>query len=377
MTMTLAATLDTDTTRDINNLLSSSFYLAPDISRPFAMLAAAAAGARALGSIGAGGLPFIGAGGAQPGIELLVFGDKVPKSIDPSRVLGVASEFFQLPIEPIAPGSLSAVIPVMTQLSGTSTLASRALTDGTAIDSGNQALAFTNITVTLAEYGGPYTGSAVTPLSITQLARRAAKHDLIVGLASQLKRDRARFLETVIQDLLLSTTNVTIASGGTGGATQATMVLNQNLVTDYDLDILFEALANRGVEPFADGYYFLFVPTNFKRMLKQDATVREYWGRNFVNAPDALMSGYLGDMGNFHIVVDPSMQTTTGGASSAVTVYQAIATGPRAIAWATDLPPEPRTDKNDDFARQLRAIWLCIEGWKLMDVNRCQKLLMS
>jgi len=136
-------------------------------------------------------------------------------------------------------------------------------------------------------------------------------------------------------------------------------------------------MVTRGVVPFSDGNLLMVVPAQFNRFISLDSTFREFWSRNFVNTPNALQSGYLGSYGGFHFIEDPSMQTTTAGAGSLVTAYQAFACGPHCIGWAPDLSAEVRISDLTDYGRKLSAIWLAIEGWELIDEDRVEKVLMS
>ena len=59
------------------------------------------------------------------------------------------------------------------------------------------------VTVTIREYAGPSDGTAVAPVGITDFLKRRATHNLVEYVGTLLRRDRNKFVDHVVADLLL------------------------------------------------------------------------------------------------------------------------------------------------------------------------------
>ena len=370
-------TLLSDLVAKASEIIGNEFYEKPAVGLPFARLAALAASAYQSIADPDGlrrAFEFTAARAPQMPVPMQVTG-MLMGAARPSPISALVREIFAFTTQRVTPGSMNVKIPAPTRITGTATLASRTLSENTDV-SGVQAMTGSQISIDLVEVGGPYndSASAVTPIGIRHLARRADGMDQLMLAGRNLQYDRCRMLETVIQDILLATTNVTICTGGTGGgSTLNTMVAGGNLPTDEDLRYVKEKLINRGTDEFSDGFHIIVVPAEFDRLIHRDSRFVDIVSRGQMNLPNYVPDGYIASYAGFHFLRDPSMQTTSG--TLAATVYQALALGPKSLGWVPDLAAETRLGDSTDYGRKLSAMWLAIEGWKLVDTNRVEKVL--
>jgi hypothetical protein len=186
-------------TQEFVDILSSELLLAPDTQFVFASLANAAR-AQAFEIPGAEG-----ARGADANVNPM-------GTVD--RMGAPGSGFCKVVSDPQTPGK-TILIDRPAYLAGLFTEASRTLTEGTPIGSTPIAPTMGQVSMLVKEYSGPHDGSGVAPVAITDFLKRRAKHNLIQYVAGLLRRDRNAFVDRVIADALLATTNQSIGYGGT------------------------------------------------------------------------------------------------------------------------------------------------------------------
>jgi N4-gp56 family major capsid protein len=267
-----------------------------------------------------------------------------------------------------------------TLLGGTYTLASRTLTEGTRITANPIALAESQVAIPIVELGGPYDNgqTAVAPIGISDFLKRRARHEQIERVAVELRRDYNKVVDTILIALALSTSNQTIGSSGAGGGTTTGMTTDGNPLTDADVRNIKKDLISRNIPTFANGRYLLCLSPQHEVDLAADAAFREIVRYPRVgDGGGPLLSGYLGAYGGFDIVTSNNIPTVAVGSGGAVTGIQAIAMGPNALAWANGMDAMARMDKNDDFQRENRYVWLAEHGFALLDANMVQKVVTS
>ncbi len=367
----MAITTSSDLTQTFVSKLSRELTLEPDPAYVFARLAG---GARA----GAMGIPdMMGRAGLPANLQAAMGAGLGTVDILNPKFMQVAGSFCKVVWEPgTGPGKVI-LVDQPRYLGGTMTEASRALTEGTAIGSTPVAATLGQVSLTLKEFAGPHNGTDVVPLGITDFLKRRAEHDLVEYCGLLLRRDRNAWLDRVLCDKLLTTTNQTIGSGGAGGATTGTMTLDGNLLTDADLAVIKRKLMVRNIPTFPTGMYGLVISPQHEENLRADSQFREIARYLAASPGNILCSGHIADYGGFHIVVSNNIPTVAVGSGGSVTGYQALAFGPGALGWAIGMDAEARRSKSDDFGREDRLIWISHEAFAVLDADFVEKVVTS
>lgn len=356
MAITTSGTL----TQEFVDQLSDQLILEPDAQYILAILAQAA-------RAGALGIPgILGEAGVTANMqEAMGAGLGTLKLLDP-RWMAVAGNFAQVVSEPTTPGKVI-LLDQPRYLGGTFTEASRTLTEGTRITANPQAATMGQVSVTIKEYAGPHDGAAVAPIGVTDFLRRRAKHNLVQYLGLLLRRDRNKFVDRVIIDLMLASTNVTTP----GDTAEGALVADQKL-TDSMLRAIKRKLNERNVPTFANGLYMFVMSPKQEQDLKGDPEFRE--SVRYLTNESPLVTGHLTNHAGLMLVTSTNIPTKGVGAGGAVTGYQGMAFGPNAIGWAIGMDAEARRAKDDDFGREDRVVWIAHEGWKLLDTDFVERV---
>jgi N4-gp56 family major capsid protein len=349
-------------TQEFVDQLSQQMILEADASYVFSQLANAA-------RAGAMGIPdIVGRSGVGANMqEAMGAGMGTLKIFDP-RWMSVGRDFAQVVSEPALPGKVI-LLDQPRYFGGLFTESSRALTEGTRITANPQAATMGQVSVTIKEYAGPHDSSNVAPIGITDFLKRRARHDLIEYIGTLLRRDRNRFVDTVIINLLLTTTNETTPGG------RDESILSSGIpdwMTEATLASAFRSLSERNVPTFSNGMYMcVMTPWHFEK-LRADDKFRE--SVRYLGVEGALISGHIANHAGFMLVQSNNLPTKAVGAGGAETGYQALAFGPSAIGWAIGMDAEARRSKDDDFGREDRVVWTAHEGWQLLDATFVQKI---
>ncbi len=348
-------------TQEFVDQLSAELTLEPDAQYIFALLAGAA-------QAGALGIPdMMGQAGVAPNMQAAMgAGLGTLKLLDP-RWMAVAKDFAVVVSEPTTPGKVIK-IDQPRYLGGDFDEASRALTEGTRISADPQAPTMGQATVTIKEYAGPHDGTDVAPIGVTDFLKRRAKHDLVQYVGTLLRRDRNRFVDTVVRDLLLTTTNVTTPNDTAEAALGSSAAMTEDV-----LAITLQRLQERSIPTFGNGMYLLTIAPRHFADLRADERFREsvrYLGAN----ESPLLTGHVANHAGFMIVISSNLPTKAVGVAGAVTGYQAVACGPGAIGWGIGMDAEARRSKDDDYGREDRVVWIAHEGWQLLDADFVQRL---
>lgn len=356
MTVATSSTL----TQEFVDQLSQELLLEADAANVFAMLANAA-------RAGALGIPDImGRSGTSPNMQEAMGAGVGTLKIFDERWMSVARDFAMVVSEPTTPGKVI-LIDQPRFLGGTFTEASRALTEATRITATPQAPTMGQVSVTIKEYAGPHDGTNVAPIGITDFLKRRSRHDLIEYLGTLLRRDRNRFIDTVIINLLLTTTNVTTPSATAEASLTAGMPMTEDV-----LAAAFRSLSERSIPTFSNGMYMAVITPKHFQDLRADTKFRE--SVRYLGIEGALISGHLANHAGFMIVQSNNIPTHGVGSGGAVTGYQSLAFGPQAIGWAIGMDGEARRSKDDDYGREDRVVWIAHEGWQLMDASFVQRI---
>lgn len=232
---------------------------------------------------------------------------------------------------------------------GTYTETSRRLTDGTAVNTTGLAIAMTQVGLTTREYGGPHDGTNVTPFSVTEFLKNRARHNIVGIVGEFLRRDRNRFLDVAVRDLMAASTSVAVPT-----ATEGTITAGQ-LMTVAFLRILNKVMKDAKIPTFPNGHWRLILNTRDEQNLKADPEYREayrYW-----LAANPSLTGKAMMFEGFEIMVSTNIPTKGVGSGGAVTGYQSFAFGPYGIGHAVTMEPEVRRADDTDFGRLERVIW--------------------
>ena len=356
----MAITTTSTLTQEFVDMLSQELIVEPDPQYVFALLAGAArAGAMGIADVaGQAGVSANMQAAMGAGLGTLRFLDQ--------RWMAVAADFAKVVSEPTTPGKVI-LVDQPRYLGGTFTETSRRLTEGTVVSANPQAATMGQVTITIREYAGPHDSTNVAPIGITDFLKRRAKHDLVQYVGTLLRRDRNKFVDHVVSDLLLTTTNVSTPSGTAEGSLTAGAKL-----TEVMLAAMLRALQDRNIPTFANGQYMLVMSPKHFEDLRADTNFRE--SVRYLGAEGALVQGHVANHGGFMIVISSNIPTKGVGAGSAVTGYQGVAFGPGAIGHGIGMDAEARRSQNDDFGREDRVLWIAHEGWALLDTDFVQRL---
>lgn len=347
-------------TQEFVDVLSQELLIQPDAQYVFATMANAAR-ERAMG------LPDVrGESGAAANIEAAM-GNAVG-TID--RMGGPGSGTVKVVLDPTTPGK-TILIDRPVYLDGTFSEASRRLTEGTAIDvSAPLSPTLEQVSLTVREYGGPFDpgNSRVAPVGISDFVKRRARHDLLLYIGGLLRVDRNRFVDRVIVDLMLSSTNVTTP----GDTALGSLSEGDEPLDEATLARVKRRLLERSIPPFANGRYMLVISPQHEEDLRADDKFREITRYAVERGP--LMSGYLTSYAGFDICISSKIPTAAVGAGDAVTGVQAVAFGPECIGHGIGMDAEARRYASDDFGRQDMFAWLSHECWALLNSNMVERI---
>jgi len=364
----VALTTTSTLTQTFVDRLSREITLEPDPEYVFARLAGGArAGAMNLPDImGRAGLPSNLQAAMNAGLGI----------IDPlnAKFMQVAASFVKVVWQPGTGPGLVVKVDQPRYLGGTMTEAARTLTEATRITANPQAATMAQVALTIKEFGGPHDGTAVAPIGIGDLLKRRAEHDLVELVGLLLRRDRNAVLDRILIDKLLTTTNQTIGNAGTA---TGSMTLNGNRLKDADLAVVKRKLMERNIPRFPTGMYGLVISPRHEEDLRADANFREIARYLAASPGNILMTGHIADYGGFHIIVSNTIPNVGVGGGGAVTGYQGLAFGPGGLGWAIGMDAEARRDRNDDFGREDRYLWLAHEAFAMLDADFVEKIVTS
>jgi hypothetical protein len=237
---------------------------------------------------------------------------------------------------------------------GTYTETSRRLTDGTAISTTGIAISETQVSLTVREYAGPHDGTAVRPFSVTEFLKRRAKHDVIALIGQFMRRDRNRFLDVTIRDLLLAATTVVTPDGSAEGAVAAGAKASMQFLRNLN-----KTMKDAKIPTYPNGKWRLMINTQDEQDLMSDEEYREAY--RYFAASNPLFTGHVNTVMGFDIMVTTNISTKAVGAGGAVTGYQGAAWGPYGIGHGIAMQPSIRKADDTDFGRSEKVLWISHE----------------
>lgn len=268
------------------------------------------------------------------------------------------------------------------------TKAARELSTNATISTVGAAIKAEEIPVVLKEYHGPYLsdGSAVAPYAIWGFdAKFRANKIQLAALASlHLRRDYTKWLDSVIRDEFLASSNVSY-SGALANAAAFTSGGNRT----FDLETVFnarKAISDREWLKFPNGRYVCLVPTAFNTQMLQDVDYRELSKQH---ADKNMLYGYIGSVQDIDFFECTTLKQYVAGNSvegstvaSGVVLEEAILLGPGAVGFGTAAPdpentlgPVARFADDTNFGTVAKVIWYALHAFQCLDERGVQRII--
>jgi hypothetical protein len=264
-------------------------------------------------------------------------------------------------------------------IDGITTLANRRLTPAQKLFSNTQPISRDQVDVTVYEYSGP--GDTVTgapsPINVSLFTQHRSKHDLLMDVGNQLRRDRYKFLDDTFISYLVAgaESNANGVTRGADATSNASMVGGGNEPMSLDLlPKISEQLQSRNVPGIGfDSRWCLVLHPHQLQQLRNDT--RYASASQFIPSYNILFPGYQGTIENFNIVMSQRMPSVSNLGAGSVVGYKGLAIAPQALAWACAMDAKVVRDKNDDGGRFAKFGWLAFEGMALADASFVQEVL--
>ena len=228
------------------------------------------------------------------------------------------------------------------------------------------------VSVTIERYAGPLTAASgsIGPHVIEEFdLKRRPKHDIVERVVQHLRRDRFKFVDTVLAAKACSSsaTGTYVYPGDPNDALTAdntAFVTQGDRAMDCETVIRAEQRANSaGVPTFPDGTYVMVLSPRQVRQLKTDTMFQRL--AKEVDSMNPLMQRFVAKIGNVRIFECTTNPTAT--ANSTITVQLGVLMGPGALCYATAMPCEIRTDTNTNYGQRIPLVWMADEGWEVLD----------
>lgn len=254
--------------------------------------------------------------------------------------------------------------PVFTDT--TYTEASRTIPSGSTISTTGQAVSAEQVSLTLKRFGGPYSGSAVAPLSIERFDSGMSLHKM-VGIADlHIKRDFHKTIHRFIHSLFSLATNSVLPSGF--ASTSAFAAAGD---APFSLDVLLDTeqvLKDAKIPRFSNGKYMIVLNPRQTRQLQGDPGFRvlaKYHQEfNVLFGPS-----YVASCAGFDIFESTDMPSALGGVGGAITYYTAHAFGPGMIGSGLGDPPAVRQNTNTNYGETSLIVWLMYAAFGNLDAR--------
>jgi hypothetical protein len=239
----------------------------------------------------------------------------------------------------------------------------------------------------LKQFHGPYAsgGSAVAPYAIEEFdAKYRANKLQLTGLTSlHLRRDYTKWLDTVIRDVFLQSSNVSFPANITD-ASSFVAGGNKKFTLSQFLDAR-KTLSDREWMKFPNGRYVCIVPTDFNTQMLEDLDYQELSSQH---ADKNQLYGYISsvqDIDFFECTTNKSYApaSTLEGATvaSGVTLKEAIMVGPGAVGFGSAVGeqsgvvgPEARFADDTNYGLVAKVIWYALHAFPMLDDRGVQRV---
>ena len=221
------------------------------------------------------------------------------------------------------PGS-SVVFTIFSELA----VATTALTETSDVDP--VAMADSNVTVTLTEYGNT--------INTTAKLRGTSFLDVDAAAANLIGYNAGNSIDTIVREVLAGGTNVVYGGGGSSDETSRTAIEAEDIIEANDIRKVTAALRGANVSPWT-GYYIGFIHPDVSYDLRRE-TGNASWNAPHVNMDTANI--YMGEIGTFEsvrFIETPRTKVRTNasdgaGAAGNIDVYDTYVMGRQALAKA-------------------------------------------
>jgi hypothetical protein len=346
--------------------LSDKILLPPEPDYFYANLifgAVAESELKASGAVSVGNRSFAGSGATTPDVQAM------PGGLNPAGLLSEA-----VSVERFAVGQGSTVKMNRTVYSDTTyTEASRRVTRATI---GTTAVDLTGeqVALTIERFAGPYSSgaSAVGPHVIEDFDLDKANDDLIDKVQKHLRRDRMKFVDSVVALKLLTAPAAATTSYCYPGDPNLTLSSDDSAFLSagdrsWDLESCFRAeqmALDAKIPTFANGRYCAVISPKQQRQMKTNSRYEKMV--QFHTDKNPIYSKYIGTIGMTDFFVSQTNPTAT--ANSTITVQRGVLFGPGVLAYgigSKGLRVQPSDDTN--FGQRVSLLWMADEGFQVLD----------
>ena len=221
------------------------------------------------------------------------------------------------------PGS-SVIFTIFSELA----VASTPLTETSDVDA--VAMADSNVTVTLTEYGNT--------INTTAKLRGTSFLDVDAAAANLIGYNAGNSIDTVVREVLAGGSNVVYGGGGSSDETSRTAIEAEDIIEANDIRKVTAALRGANVSPWS-GYYIGFIHPDVSYDLRRE-TGNASWNAPHVNMDTANI--YMGEIGTFEsvrFIETPRTKVRANasngaGAAGNIDVYDTYIMGRQALAKA-------------------------------------------
>ena len=221
------------------------------------------------------------------------------------------------------PGS-SVIFTIFSELA----VASTPLTETSDVDP--VAMADSNVTVTLTEYGNT--------INTTAKLRGTSFLDVDAAAANLIGYNAGNSIDTVVREVLAGGSNVVYGGGGSSDETSRTAIEAEDIIEANDIRKVTAALRGANVSPWS-GYYIGFIHPDVSYDLRRE-TGNASWNAPHVNMDTANI--YMGEIGTFEsvrFIETPRTKVRANasdgaGAAGNIDVYDTYIMGRQALAKA-------------------------------------------
>ena len=188
------------------------------------------------------------------------------------------------------------------------------------------AMADSNVTVTLTEYG--------STVNTTAKLRGTAFLDVDAAAANLIGYNAGSSMDEVVREVLAGGTNVYYGGGGTTKPSSRVTVQAEDTIAANDVRKVTAALRGANVSPWS-GYYIGFIHPDVSYDLRRE-TGNASWNAPHVNMDTAnIYTGEIGTFESVRFIETPRTKVRTDtGESSTVDVYDTYIMGRQALAKA-------------------------------------------
>jgi hypothetical protein len=245
------------------------------------------------------------------------------------------------------------------------TEASRATGASTAISTTAIDVSGEQMAITLARFVGPFaaSGSVPQPYAVDAMDAQLAVHKLtdIVGL--HLRRDRMKWLDTVLM-LRFDAASTNVLYVGSAAADDDYTTVNSG---PCDAEALFrveETLATANIPTFSNGRWKMALAPRALRQLKTDSVYAAY-SQYHADGKNPLFPGYVTTLGRLDLYEVNTLNAVAN--NSAVSVKRNVAFGPGAVGMGIGKRPQVQPSTDDNYGETAKVIWCSYEGFETLD----------